>query len=48
MNDENPFIEAKRQDILYIMNEHVERARLALYLSLIIFNVALQKIPLRK
>ena len=36
MNDENPFIEAKRQDILYIMNEHVERARLALYLSLII------------
>ena len=36
MNDENPFIKAKRQDILYIMNEHVERARLALYLSLII------------
>ena len=36
MNDENPFIEAKRQDILCIMNEHVERARLALYLSLII------------
>ena len=36
MNDENPFIEAKRQEMLYIMNEHIERARLALYLSLII------------
>lgn len=36
MNNDDPFIEAKRQEMLYIMNEHIERARLALYLSLMI------------
>ena len=36
MNNKDPFIESKRKEMLYIMNEHVERARLALYLSLII------------